>query len=94
MKRISHLSASRGHEVGRNTAIWDRARPASATPAPLCDQDDTRLAANRCPAPGATWPGHARDTGADELTRLYAALGQIVPANNPRTFKLLQSDAR
>jgi hypothetical protein len=54
-------------------------------PAPVAGVDPTARHASMGQLPGAV---------CCELERLYASLGQVTPASNPRTFKLLEAGTR
>jgi phosphoribosyl-ATP pyrophosphohydrolase len=79
-----------------------RRRSAGADKTPLRRPGPLEDRANEPPAPVAGVHPAARHASMGqlpgavccELERLYASLGQVTPASNPRTFKLLEAGTR
>src|ERR1700726_4016372 len=95
MKKIAEFSTARSAEP-RGRADWDnplRARARRQSVSHLDDSEETPLA-NGGDIAGLVAPRDALSRGPDELERLFVALGQAGPENNPRTFKLLASSSR
>jgi phosphoribosyl-ATP pyrophosphohydrolase len=95
MKKIAEFSTARGAEP-RGRAERDNPLPTCAKGQPFSGADAaraTRLVDDGDTA-GFVAPREVSCRGPDELERLFAALGQAGPENNPRTFKLVESSNR
>jgi phosphoribosyl-ATP pyrophosphohydrolase len=96
MKTIPGFYASRGAERRGRRVECDKTRGAQSIRQSFVHlgEAQTTPLANCGDAPGLAAALPALSHGTDELERLFTALGQVGPAKNPRTFRLVESSIR